>query len=225
MTLQLLEMIRGLQGEAFFFVEDGPLKTKLIDRYLEEQDAHADILEFDLDASVRIPLEKGSAERALKCRLEADDFLYQAVFSVGDFAADEISELIDRLKPHCPAPLKKEAAAGRNILRKKKGKGLLNIAEASKALGLSHRALKALIPCSEIRIAEENGDKTIEQYYWQHDLIGRFETLSAANNEGRRPKSEDVSFIAECCCDGDRQWARDTIDGFLRRRGKSTDRG
>ncbi len=216
-------MIDGLQDEVFFFVEDGPIKDKLIDRYLVEDDAHSEILDFDLDASVRITRGEGSAPPAFESRLEADDFEYRTTFFVEDFDTDERAELIDRLRPHCPVPLKKEAGAGRNILRKKKGQGLLNISEASKALGLSHRALKALIPCSEIRVAEEGGDKTIEEYYWQKDLVDRFETLWAGKKEGRGHTSADVTFIAECCCDGDRQWARDTIAGFLKDRGKSTD--
>ncbi len=220
----LLEMIGGLQGEVFFFVEDGPLKNKLVERYMDEEGAHADILEFDLDSSIRIRWGEGSAAPVFECRLEAGDFEYQSLFSVGDFEADEITELIDRLRPHCPNTIKKEAGPGRNILRKKKGGGFLNISEASKALGLSHSSLKALIPCSEIRIVEEGGDKTIEQYYWTKDLIGRFESLWEKQKEGRGHNSEDVTFIAECCCDGDLPWARDTIAGFLQQRAKSTER-
>ena len=211
-------MIGGLQGEMFFYVEDGPLINKLIERYMEEEDAHAEILEFEHNASVRIQPGEGSAAPAFDCRLEAGDFQYRTIFSVGDFAADEITELIDHLRPHCPIPLKKEAGPGRNIIRKKMSNRLLNISAAAKALGLSHRSLKALIPCSEVRIAEEGGDKTIKEYYWEKELIGRFESLSAKQKGGHGYNSEDLTFIAESCCDGDRQWARDCITGFLQQR-------
>ncbi len=223
MISKLVEMINGLKGEVCFFAEDGPLKNKVIERYLEEEDAHADILDFELDASVCIKQGGGTVAPAFECRLEAGDFLYQTFFSLGDFNADEITELIVRLSPHCPGTLKREATPDRNILRKKKGSGLLNISVAAKALGLSHRALKALIPCSEIRIAEKGDEKTIEEYYWDKDLIDRFETLWVKQQEKRGYSGEDLTFIAEDCCDGDRQWARDIIAGFLQQRGKSTE--
>lgn len=223
MSSELLEMIDSLRGELFFYVEDGPLKNKLIERYMDQDDAHADILEFELISSVRVKRAAGLEAPAFDCRLEAADFQYQATLSVGDFDSEEVTELMDHLRPHCPIPLNKAASPGRNIIRKKQGSGLLNISAAAKALGLSHRSLKALIPCSEVRIAEEGGDKTIKEYYWEQELIGRFETLAAKQKRGRGYNSEDVTFIAESCCDGDRRWARDCISGFIKQRNLSGD--
>lgn len=214
-------MLNGLQGELFFYVEDGALKNKLIETYMNQEDAHADILEFELNASVRIRREEDTAPPAFECRLETADFQYQTIFAVRDFDDDEVTELIDHLKLHCSVPSKKESGSAKNIIRKKKGRGLLNISEAAKALSLSQRSLKTLIPCSEVRIEEEGGDKSIEEYYWDNELIARFETLWEKQQEGRGYTSEDVEYIAECCCDGDRRWARDCITGYLDQRNLS----
>ncbi len=223
MISELMAMLGRLRGEVFFFVADGPLKHKLIERYLEEEESHGDILDFEFDASLRIKREAAAAAPAVEGRLEAGDFLYQTLFAVGDFAADEITELLDHLRPLCPSPAKPKARPGRSILRKKKGSGLLNIAAAANALGLSHRTLKTLVPCSEIRIAEEGGDKTIEEYFWEKDLIGRLAALAAAQKEGREANREDVTCIAEWCCDGDRQWARELIAEVLKHRTLAAD--
>ncbi|OEU60768.1 MAG: hypothetical protein BA870_12365 [Desulfuromonadales bacterium C00003094] len=120
------------------------------------------------------------------------------------------------LKPLCPATPKPKALPGRSILRKKNGSGLLGISAAANALGLSQQNLKALIPCSEIRIAEQNGDKVIEEYYWEKDLVGKFASLGVAQKAGREANREDVNYIAEWCCDGDRSWAKDLISEFLK---------
>jgi len=213
-----MEMLNAVQGEVVFFVEDGPLKTKLVDRYLEEDDAHAEIFDFELHASVRIRRDEGGDVPVFECRLETGDFQYQTVLEVGDLGADQITELMDRLRPLCPVLPKQDGRPGRNILRKKNGRGLLNLSDASKVLGLSPRCLKSLIPCSEIRVAEELGEKTIEEYYWEKDLVGRFQTLWAEHKQGRGYKREDVTFIAQWCCDGDMQWARDLIAEFVEQR-------
>ena len=49
MISELMAMLDHLQGEVFFFVEDGPLKHKLIERYLEEEESQGDILDFELE--------------------------------------------------------------------------------------------------------------------------------------------------------------------------------
>lgn len=215
MISELMAMLQHLQGEVFFFVDDGPLKHKLIERYLEEEESQSDILDFEIDASLAIKPKEGAANWEIKGSLQVGDFLYQSPFVSEDFAADEISELVAQLEPHCASFSKPKARPGRSILRKKQGSGLLEISAAANALGLCPRDLKALIPCSEIRIREQDGDKIIEEYYWEKDLIGRFATLTGAHSEGQAANREDVTCIAEWCCDGDRQWARDIISEFL----------
>lgn len=218
MLSQLLAMLDSLQGELFFFVEDGPLKHKLMDCYLTEEYPQGDILDFELDAAVRIKRNEDAADVEIEGRLEASDFLFQTLLAIGDFADDEIAELLKHLRPYCGATAKPKTQPTRNILRKKKGSGLLDIRVAATTLGLCQQDLKTLIPCSEIRITEQGGDKAIKEYYWEKDLIGRFATLKAAHKQGREANREDVTCIAEWCCDGDRQWARDLIGEFLKKR-------
>ncbi len=217
MISELLEMIDSLPEDLFFYLEDGALKNKLVEAYMEREDAHAEIREFELNASLRLRREAGSAP-AFDCRLEANDFQYRIILAAGDFEVDEITELVDLLKPQCPITLRKESKPARNIIRKKKSSELLNISAATKALALSRRALKRLIPCSATRIVEEDGDKTIKEYYWDQVLIGRFASLWLKHQAGRGYNREDLSFIAQSCCDGDRRWAHDCIVGFLNQR-------
>ncbi|MCD6525559.1 MAG: hypothetical protein J7K75_01030 [Desulfuromonas sp.] len=213
--LKLVPMIDALSGEVFLYLNDGPLKDKLVESYLETEEAHGDILEFEFDASLRIIPAADSAAATIEGRLELDDFLYQTSFTVAELDADETTDLLEQLQPHCPAPSSEQDQPRKNILRKKQGNNLLNIGSASITLGLSQRALKTLIPCSEMRIVEEGGDKSIEGYYWNKGLIARFEALAAQHRQGQRYTDDDAAFVAEQCCDGDMKWARDIIAGFL----------
>lgn len=213
--MNLKQIIAALQGEVFFYLNDGALKDKLVESYLEDEDAHGDILEFEFDASLRIIPAADSTATTIEGRLELDDFLYQASFSVTDLNADETNDLLEQLQPHCPTPSIEQNQPSKNILRKKHGNELHNIGSASTALGLSQRELKALIPCSEMRIIEKDGDKSIEGYYWNKGLIARFAALSTQHQQNQRYTDDDAAFVAEQCCDGDMKWARDIIAVFL----------
>ena len=65
---------------------------------------------------------------------------------------------------------------------------------------------------------ETDGTKRIEEYYWERELIARFELLWLKQQEGRGYNREDLAVIAAACCDGDQRWARDCIDDFLNQR-------
>lgn len=218
MISELLKMLENLQDERFFHLETGPLKSRLIDSYMSEADAHAEILDFEHSATLRTGRLEDSTTPEVVLHLEAGDFAYQIGFPVGDFAEDEISELLEHLRPLSLPPARPATGLSRPILRKKPGHELLNISATAKTLGLSPRQLKSLIPCNETRIVEEDGKKIIKEYFWDKGLVGRFETLGMKQQAGRGYNSEDLTFIAENCCDGDRRWAHDCISGFLKQR-------
>lgn len=215
MISELFNMIKDLPGEISFFVEDGALKDKVIENYLQRADAHADILDFELDLSLRIKPPAGAAAPAISCRLEAGEFHCHISFSLDEFTLEERTELRQRLQAHSPRLRPQESGPNRKILRKKAGRGLLNSADAAMTLGLAPGTLKALIPCSDVRISQEGGEKTIEDYFWESELIERFVSIRAERDAGRRVSKEDVIAVAACCCDNDQSWAREVIAAFL----------
>jgi len=224
MNPELTDIVNNLQDEQFFYLEDGPLKDKLIENYLDKEDAHAEILEFEHNASLRLRQGERALTPIFDCRLETGGFHYQVIWGIADFTDDEAAELIDLLRPHCPIVPVHKSGPGKNIIRKKMGDQLLGIAAAANALELSHRPLKNLIPCSETRIATEAGNSSIKEYYWDKKLIDRFKNLWLKHQEGHGYDSDDLTYIAESCCAGDRTWARDCINDFLDKRNISSEK-
>jgi hypothetical protein len=218
MLSELLKILDQLQGELFFSLADGPLKNRVVESYLEKDGALVDVLEFEHQASILFKPGQESTTHVFDCRLETSDFKHQIAPAAEDFNADEISELINLLRPFCPLNGRQKLAPTRKIIRKKKSHNLLSIAAAAKTLNLSHRQLKALIPCSETRIVEKDGTKSIEEFYWDKELIAQFEGLWLKQQNGRGYNREDLSVIAESCCDGDRRWASDCIVRFINQR-------
>jgi len=215
MTSELLKIISALPEELFFYLEEGALKDRVITKYLDEVDARVELLDFDYNLSLRVKRGSSSCAPTFSCRFEADGFLYQVILSPEDLSAEETNELIGFLESCCSASSPRENGPGRSIVRKKKAAHLLGIAEASKSLGLTHRLLKSLIPCSETRISKSGDERKIEEYYWDKDLISRFQGLATKAQAGRGYDKEDLAFIAESCCDGDYPWAYDCITRFL----------
>lgn len=211
-------MIAAQQSEVFFYLEDGPLKNKLVGRYLEEDDALADILEFEFDATLRIKPAEHSVAASIEGRIEMDDFDYQTSFSQADLDTDETNDLLEQLRPHCPLENSQQQQPDKNILRKKHGDDLLNIGEASTALGLRQQTLKKLIPCCELRIVETDGVKSIEGYYWKQSLIERFDRIWSQYQQGQRYTKDDAKFVADSCCEGDLKWAKDILATFFRKK-------
>lgn len=209
---QLIEINCGV----FCYLDDGPLKSTLLERYLDEPDSICDMMEFDFDASLQIKKASNSPTFEVTLRLELDDFLYQISLELEKLTVDqchELNEIIQKNYPDqsvlCPTPSK-------NIVRKKHGTNLLNIAQSSQALGLSQRTMKEIIPCSEIRIVDNGSNKSIEGYYWHQILIQRFNLLKKQHQHGTCYSKGDIKFIAENCCEGDIKWAQDIIATYLK---------
>lgn len=213
--MYLLDRLRTLDQELFCYLNDGPLKDALLERYLDEAGCHSDIMEFDLDASLLIKVSS-KTPTPITLRLECSEFFYQTTLTPTELDAEQSNELRQLLDLHWPDESVATTAPSKNIIRKKQGDNLLNIGQASKALCLSQRQIKAMIPCSEIRIVDNDSSKSIEGYYWDTQLVERFVLLREQQQQGCRYTAEDINYIAENCCEQDVKWARDTIANYLK---------
>lgn len=214
--MHLLDKLNTLDHELFCFLKDGPLKSALLESYLDEADANSDIMEFDVDASLLIKDSANGSTATITLRLECDEFLYQTTLCPSELDSEQSVELRELLDLHCPKQITTKTSPSKNIIRKKQSENLLNIAQASKALGLSQHQIKRIIPCSEIRIADKDSSKSIEGYYWDIQLIHRFNLLRDQQQQGCRYSDDDINYIAENCCEQDVKWARDTIATYLK---------
>jgi len=211
-----LQQLNELNCHLFCFLEDGPLKSALLERYLDEPDSISDMIDFDFDASLLIDNENGTSLVEITLRLEFDDFSYHTTLNTATLTADERQELLMIIQQHYPDQSVRSTMPSKSIVRKKHDDNLLNTAQAARATGLSQRKVKEIIPCSDTRIVDNGTKKTIEEYYWHQSLIQRFTLLNAQHQQGVRYTEDDITFIAENCCEGDIKWARDTIATYLK---------
>ena len=120
---------------------------------------------------------------------------------------EEISDLIEQLSRLIAAPPAVTTQdSARIIFRKKAVEGMLDIHQASQKLGCPLQFLKSKIPCSDYTYTEIEGKKEIQGYYWSRELIDR---LCQIKSGGVKP--EDLAYVADECCDGDRNWAEEIL--------------
>lgn len=212
----ILQRINELNCDVFCYLHDGPLKSLLLERYLDEPDSLSDMMEFDFDASLQIKKTSETSTDEIILRLEFNDFLYQTALNAATLTVDQYDELRMIIQLHCPDQATRSCAPSKNIVRKKHGNNLLNIAQAAQAIGVSQRKIKEIIPCSEMRIVDNGPTKSIEGYYWDQRLIQRLSLLNKQQQQGIRYTNDDINFIAENCCEGDIKWAQDTIATYLK---------
>jgi hypothetical protein len=218
MLKELLKIFELLHDELCFYLDDGPLKDRLIESYMAKDEAHPDFLDYEHQVSIRIKPGMTSTAPTFDYRLEISDFTYHSPIPIDDLNTAEFTEMIELLRPFCHNSKKQKKTTASKIIRRKKHKNHLDIASAANILELSQRQLKTLIPCSTTRISDINGRKNIEEYYWEKDLIYRFNDVWSKHQQGRGYNREDVDLIATTCCDNDRLWARDCIEQFIDQR-------
>ena len=92
------------------------------------------------------------------------------------------------------------------IIRKRAVEGMLDMHQASQKLGCSLQFLKSKIPCTDYTYTEIEGKKEIQGYYWSRELMDR---LCQIKSGGIKP--EDLTYVTDTCCEGDRNWAEEIL--------------
>lgn len=117
-----------------------------------------------------------------------------------------LETLAQRLARLCDASRPGKGGAPRNIIKREGEPDAYDIAGAASRLRVTPEWLKSVIPCSTYSYDEIDGRKIIREYYWNVDLI---ENLFRFKNTKVMP--EDLKYVADQCCFGDLDWAKDLI--------------
>lgn len=214
--MNLDDLLKSENAAFSFRPDDGAFRSRLVELLLAgESEAFVELFsENNCDMLVRI---SGSSledalihcqvggdfgERGLECRLSG---LKQP--ELGDLV-EQMSHL-DASQPVAPA-----LSGGKNVLRRKGEINLLNmlnIEEAAQQLSLSTQLLKSRIPCTDYSYNEVNDKIVIKDYYWSKSLVERLAAIKASG-----ATAEDSKYIADECCHGDLEWAKEIIGLFSR---------
>jgi hypothetical protein len=213
MTSKHLETITNhlatLHGHTYFRPQNGPLKERLMQQVLD--DAAGELAEesgegsFDIEVSIGNQEGDGQPSVSFKVdRLGAVHTSQLALSLLGDEALEDLAGYLLRLgKEAIPAVA---AASGKTPLGMQPDADHLEKGAASARLKVSPEWLKRVIPCTDYSYEEIDGKKYIREYYWSKELIEKLFKIKST-----KTTPEDLQYVAQECCEGDVDWARDLI--------------
>ncbi len=206
--MNMNELLKNLTPDVTFRPEDGPFRSKLVETALDKGDEEFAELFSESSSDIQVSLSGRSMEDAIiRFRVFSDQGEQTHKFGVSSLNKEEVGDLTEQLsrllaRPSSPAP----QDGSKIIIRKRAVEGMLDIHQASQKLGCSTQFLKSKIPCSDYTYTEVEGKKEIQGYYWSQELMDR---LCQIKSNGVKP--EDIKYIADQCCDGDRPWTEEIL--------------
>jgi hypothetical protein len=203
------EELAKLHGHAYFRVDGGPLKDCLANIILNACDG--DLAEQLADGSfgleVSVGVQEGDNEPTVDFRVDRPGVVYRSdspVSRLTEPALDDLAEQLGRLAQL--SPVVEEKAGSTTIVRKKDDHDHHEKEAAAARLKVTPQWLKSVVPCTEYSYDEIDGKKYIREYYWSRDLIEQLFRIKST-----KTTPEDLQYVANECCEGDVDWARDLI--------------
>jgi hypothetical protein len=215
MTAKALESIEALlqqlHGHGYFRPQDGPLKSRLVDAVAAELegDLVEDLARPGLDMEVSIGRHELDQEVCIDLKLQVHGRVFTCELALGALNGAELTDLegcLGGLLQQPGAPAEAAEGAGKNILRKKVEGDYHEQGAAAARLKVTPQWLKSVVPCTDYSYDEIDGKKYIRDYFWSKELI---ENLFRIKSTKTTP--EDLQYVAQECCEGDLDWARDLI--------------
>jgi len=214
MTSKHLETITdhlaNLQGHFYFRPQPGPLREWLTQTVLDELEGETaeELAEVAFELEVSIGQQEGESEVTVSFSVDHPGVTHSSQIAVTLLAEDALEDLAGYLtRLTAEADPAGTAETTKTVLRRKIEAGEHHeIVPASARLKVSPEWLKSVIPCTDYSYDEIEGKKYIREYYWSKELI---ESLFRIKSTKTTP--EDLQYVANECCEGDLDWARDLI--------------
>jgi hypothetical protein len=202
-------LLRQLHGHGYFRPETGPLKARLTESVLEtlDSDALEQLSEQPIDFEVSIGFQEGEETVIIGVSVQHPDLTHTSELALVALAEDALEDLAGYLTRLVENATPVEASASdKALLRKKMEEESHEQTSASTRLKVSPQWLKSVIPCTDYSYDEIDGKKFIREYYWSKELIERLFKIKCT-----KTTPDDLQYVAQECCEGDLDWARDLI--------------
>ena len=213
MTSKSLEtisnLLQQLHGHGYFRPESGPLKSRLTEAVLDSLEGDAVELFADqiIDLEVSIGRLEGEDQIGIDVKVQLPGLTHSSELSLAALADDALEDLAGYLARLVEGAEPAEPGEpGKVLVRKKIDADSHEQGSASARLKVTPQWLRSVVPCTDYSYDEVNGKKIIREFYWSKELIERLFKIKST-----KTTPEDLQYVAQECCEGDLEWARDLI--------------
>lgn len=213
MTSKHLETISDrlskLHGHVYFRPGAGALLELLKQAVLDSVNGELaeELEEGGFGLEVSIGSQEGEGEPTLTFKADhpsAVDTSQLVMSELSEEALEDLADYLTRLTAEV-APLD-QALTGKHVVRRKPEGDHHEKGAAAARLKVTPEWLKSVVPCTDYSYDEIDGKKYIREYYWSKDLIERLFRIKSS-----KTTPEDLQYVAQECCHGDLDWARELI--------------
>lgn len=203
------DRLSQLHGHVYFRPQEGALAERLKQAVLDSVTGELaeELAEGGFGLEVSVGSQEGEGEPALSVSVDRPGISHSLQLAVSELSEAALEDLADYLARLAPGAAPAEpTVAGKHVLRRKPEGDHHEKGPASARLKVSPEWLKSVVPCTDYSYDEIDGKKYIREYYWSKELIERLFRIKCT-----KTTPEDLQYVAQECCHGDLEWARDLI--------------
>jgi hypothetical protein len=213
MSIQAVaEILEALGGQASISPEVGAFHARVMDHIAAQlDDLFDDPEEVTFDAEILILSDPDPRNISVTIRTASPDFDATLRVYAYQLSNEELrfllnTLLVEKRKLEEPRELRRP-----KVVIRKKSDSSYDLSTAAQKLDVSTEWFKKTIPCTGYTSEEQGDGSTVHQFRYRKEIV---DTLSRMRD---RADVAGLEYIAQTCCEGDLDWARD-ITGSLRDR-------
>jgi hypothetical protein len=206
----MAEVLEVLGGPVSLRLDAGAFHARVLESLAEQLDQlYEDPEEALFDIEVRIVPNRDPRKISLSVLASSPDFDTTIRLYAYQLNSEELGVVLNAL---CDEKRKLEAAKeGRRakVIIRKKADNSYDLHTAAQKLGVSAEWFKKMIPCTGYRSSESSDGDTVQEFRYRKDLVER---LCKMKDEAAA--AADLKHLADACCEGDLDWARDIVESI-----------
>ncbi|UFS70236.1 hypothetical protein LPW11_20470 [Geomonas sp. RF6] len=219
MSIEVIaKVLKELGGKAFVTLESGPFHTRVKEDVAEQlNEVYEDIDEAAFDVEIRLEWDANPREIAVTIRAASADFDHSRRLHAYQLSSRERSTLLKELVDQKKRLQAFEPSKPKVIVRKKADNSY-DLHVAAQKLDVGSEWFKKNVPCTGYNCEGGEDSKKVLNFRYHKEMVDR---LCKAKDDAF--DETDLKYVADACCEGDIEWAREIVASLKEQRKRRTE--
>jgi len=210
----IARMLDELGGRATIRPDGGAFHARVMEDVAGQlDDIYEDLDEAAFDVEIQLESDPDPRKVSLAIRAVSADFDTTIRIHASQLNSRERSAVLKELLAEKRKHEARREASARKVIVRKKSDNSYDLHIAAQKLDVPTDWLKKTVPCTGYQCDAGADAEAIHRFRYQKDVIDRLCKVRDNTFD-----EADLNCLADLCCEGDSEWARDIIDSFKSRR-------